>query len=347
MRVERLATGLEIPWGLAFLPNGNLLVTERPGRLRLVRGGKLVPKPVAAVAVAPAGEGGLLGIALHPRFSENRLLYLYVTHSLDENRVERWKLSADESSASFESVVVAGIAAGPVHQGGRIRFGPDEMLYVSTGDARSPESSKAEQGLNGRLLRLTPEGKPAPGNPQAGNATLLRGLRNSHGFDWLDASTLVVADHGPSGEFGRYALDEVSVARAGDNLGWPTISGCTARPGLVSPIITWRNGAPPGGLALQRSTSPLDGGTDAPTMTVWVASLGGKRLERLVLSTKQPFTVTQRESLYEGDAPTGYGRLREALLGPDGHLYLTTSNCDGRGTCPGDRDAVLKLTLPR
>src|SRR5205823_3725321 len=142
----------------------------------------------------------------------------------------RWKLAADHRTASREKILLADIAAHRFHDGGRIRFGPDGALYVGTGDGRRPERSQDPKSRNGKLLRVTPEGKPS---------VFLSGIRNLEAFDWLDDSTLAVADHGPSGELGRYANDELSVAREGDNLGWPDVYGCRQKHGMVTPLIAW------------------------------------------------------------------------------------------------------------
>ena len=335
VKAQLVVSGLEVPWAIAFLPGGELLVTERPGRIRLVRGGALLPTAVATVPLAPGGEAGLLGIALHPDFAQNRFFFVYATVRAGEekeNRVERWKLSEDFTSATFDGVVLGGIGAAQFHDGGRLRIGPDGMLYVGTGDAREPSRSQDPGSLNGKLLRLTPEGAIPGDNPIAGSAVFVLGLRNVQGFDWLDAATLVLADHGPSGELGRNGHDEVSVARAGQNLGWPTIYGCGQSEGLVAPRLTWKDAVPPGGAALyQGNAFPEWKGS------LFVGVLGSTHLHRVVFDAER--RVSSHEVYLEGTL----GRIREVISGPDGELYLTTSNCDGRGDCPSDKDRIVKL----
>lgn len=334
VRAETVVSGLEVPWGLAFLPGGELLVTERPGRIRLVRDGVLVPEPVATVPL-PGGESGLLGLALHPGFAENRFFFVYATVRVDgvkQNRVERWKLAEDSLSATFDGVVFGGIGAAQFHDGGRLRVGPDGMLYVGTGDARDPPRSQSLQSLNGKVLRLTPEGAVPADNPFPGNPAFVLGVRNVQGFDWLDGKTLVIADHGPSGELGRSGHDEVNVARAGDNLGWPTIYGCGQSQGLVMPRLTWRAAVPPGGAAIYRGTAfPEWKGS------VLIGVLGSRHLHRVV------FDELRRVSRHEVYLEATLGRIREVISGPDGEIYLTTSNCDGRGDCPAEKDRIVKL----
>lgn len=337
IRAETVVSGLEVPWGLAFLPGGDLLVSERAGRLRLVRDGALVPEPVATVETASTSEGGLLGLALHPAFAQNRLVYLYVTAAGAggaTNRVERWRLAEDGASAERVDVVVDGVAASRYHNGGRLRFGPDGMLYVGTGDAREPDLSQDAQSPNGALLRLTPDGEVPGDNPTPGSPVFLSGIRNTQGWDWPtdDAAVLWVTDHGPTGELGRRGHDEVSVARAGDNLGWPTIYGCEDEAGLVTPALTWEEAAPPGGAAVYTGSAIPEWRGD-----LIVGTLGSEHLHWVEIEGGR---VARHGGYLAGE----HGRLREVTMGPDGELYVTTSNCDGRGDCPAGGDRVLRVT---
>ena len=342
VRVDTVVTGLEVPWGIAFLPGGDWLVTERPGRIRLVRGGDLVGAPVATVDIARTGEAGLLGIALHPQFASTSLFFVYATVEAGgqvENRILRYRLSNDHRSATLDRVILGGIPAARFHDGGRLRIGPDGMLYATTGDARAPERAQAPASLSGKLLRLTPDGAAAPGNPVAGSPVFMLGLRNSQGFDWRDSTWLYVTDHGPTGDLGLQGLDEVSVARRGDNLGWPDIHGCRTAAGKLAPSLTWTDAVPPGGAAVYT-------GTAIPEWrgSLLVGTLGSKHLHRVTFDAANPRVVVSHEVYLEGDAPRGHGRLRDVVMGPDGHLYVTTSNCDGRGVCPASKDRILRIT---
>ncbi|HUP41687.1 MAG TPA: PQQ-dependent sugar dehydrogenase [Thermoanaerobaculia bacterium] len=339
VRVEEVASGLEVPWGLAFLPGGDLLVTERPGRLRLVAGGRLVPEPVATVEAAARGEGGLLGLALHPEFADNRLFFLYLTaggRGRAQNRIERWRLAEDARSASRDRILLAGIPAASFHNGGRLRIGPDRMLYAGTGDAGDPELARDPRSPAGKLLRLTLDGEVPPDNPIAGSAAYLTGIRNTQGFDWSGDGSVWLVDHGPSGERGRRGHDEVNVARAGDDLGWPAVYGCETGDGLVTPALTWERAAPPGGAAIYT-------GSAIPEWrgSLLVGTLGSRHLHRVVFSEREPGRVARHEVYFESG---GYGRLREVVMGTDGELYVTTSNCDGRGSCPAAGDRILRVT---
>ncbi|HEX8821123.1 MAG TPA: PQQ-dependent sugar dehydrogenase [Archangium sp.] len=335
--VDVVAEGLNTPWGIAWLPGGDALVTERPGRIRLLRQGALQPTPVAAVKIADSSEGGLLGIAAHPDFASNRLFYLYVTNEVNgsvQNRVERWTLSEDHQSATFERVILGNIPASKYHDGGRIRFGPDGMLYVGTGDARDPDNSQNLDTPAGKLLRLTPDGEVPADNPFPGKAAFLLGVRNAQGFDWKDRDTLYFTDHGPSGDTLRSGHDEVNVVRKGDNLGWPTLYSCEASEGLVTPSLTWDDAVPPGGAAVYT-------GEAIPEWkgSLLVGALGARHLHRVVFSQENPRQVTRHEVYLRNT----WGRLRETLMGPDGHLYVTTSNCDGRGDCGERKDVILRI----
>ncbi len=342
IRVETVVTGLDVPWGIAFLPDGAMLVTERPGRIRLVRGGSLVANPVARVPAAAEGEGGLMGIALHPDFATNRFFFVYYSARRGDdtvNRVERYRLAEDAASATPDRVILDGIPAAQNHDGGRLRFGPDGMLYIGTGDASEPDDAQNAQNLAGKLLRLTPDGEVPPDNPRPRSPVFLTGVRNTQGFDWRDRDTLVLTDHGPSGERFRSGHDEVSLVRAGGNAGWPTIWGCRASPGMTSPMLSWSDANPPGGAAIYTGEAIPEWRGD-----LLIGMLGSKHLHRVSFDANAPGRVRAHEVYLQGDAPAGYGRLREVLMGPDAQLYVTTSNCDGRGTCPPDRDRILRVT---
>ena len=337
-RAEEVVSGLEVPWGLLFLDNGDLLVTERPGRIRLVRNGQLQSHVVATIATTATGEGGLLGIVAHPEFARTRLFYLYYTtdkNRVPVNRVERWQLAADGRSAAVERLIIDDIPAARYHNGGRLRFGPDGMLYIGTGDAGDPDLAQDPQNLAGKLLRLTPDGAVPADNPFPGHPAFLLGIRNTQGFAWSPETLLWVTDHGPSGELGRSGHDEVSVAQAGANLGWPTIYGCERQDELVSPVLTWTTAEPPGGAAIYTGTAIPDW-----RGSLLIGMLRSQHLHRVVIDPHNPSRLQHHEVYFQ----QRFGRLREVIMGPDGHLYITTSNCDGRTQCPPEKDKILRVT---
>jgi glucose/arabinose dehydrogenase len=332
VRVRTVARGLEIPWDIASLPGGGALVTERPGRVRLLdRAGHLQPKPVARVAVSMVGEGGLLGLALDPRFARNHLVYLYLT-TAPGMRLERWRWTG--TRLVREATLVSSIASGQVHDSGRIAFGPDRRLYVATGDAGQPQLAQDPTSLNGKVLALTPAQYRGPGGAQP--AIVAMGLRNPQGFDWQPGTGALVAnDHGPSGFDGPEGFDEVDQIVPGGNYGWPNAIGSdTAGGAYVAPLQVYRDPiAPSGGVFVKRPGSAWTG-------DYILASLRGAALHRLVLRGGR---VVSDQTLLQGR----YGRLRTVREGPDGCLYVLTSNRDGRGTPHAGDDRILCVLPPR
>jgi glucose/arabinose dehydrogenase len=332
LTVETIVTDLELPWGIAFLAADEFLVTELPGRLRLVRQGRLVETPVLTLAIDLGGAGGLLDVVLHPDFVSNRFFYLYFNAIKDGHhvsRVARYVLSSDHSSATFDREI---FEAPRFHNGGRLRFGPDGNLYIGTGDDRALVQAQNVDSNEGKILRLTPDGEVPSDNPWPGRAAFMIGLRNSQAFDWIDKSTMVVLDHGPTGELGRTGHDEVNVVTGGGaNLGWPKIFGCQSKEGMITPALTWFLAVPPGGAAIYSGDSIAGWRGD-----LVITSLRSQHLHRVVFDKNDPRRVTKHEVYLQDD----FGRLRGAIMGPDGHLYIATSNCNN---CPTPNDRILRL----
>ena len=328
LRVETVATGLEVPWDLAFLPDGRALVTERPGRVRLLeRDGALRPAPVARIAVSARGEGGLLGIALDPQFASNPFVYLYFT-TAEGMRLERWRWTG--SDLVREATLVDAIAAGKVHDSGRIGFGPDGRLYVATGDAGRSRLAQNRASLNGKLLALTAE--QFHGSSVVLPAIVAMGLRNPQGFDWQPGTGALIAnDHGPSGFDGPEGYDEVNLIVPEGNYGWPTVIGrATGKGRFVAPLRIYRQAiAPSGGTFVTRVGSSWRG-------DYVLAALRGRELRRLVVRNGR---VVAEQALLTGR----FGRLRTVREGPDGNLYVLTSNRDGRGTPAATDDRILRI----
>lgn len=335
--------GLEVPWGVAFIDENDFLVTERPGRLRRVRDGELVDEPVLELTdEVGGGEGGLLDVVAHPGFPDNGLIYLYYTDTTGTpkvNRVVQYAYDSSDNTATRQTVIVDDIPAGLFHNGGRMRIGPDgETLYIGTGDARNPDLAQNPDSLAGKILRVELDGSVPADNPfGADNSVYIRGIRNTQGFGWLEGGSMAVADHGPSGELGRSDHDEANIAEAGDNLGWPDIYKCQDAEGMLPPLLTWANAVPPGG-------GTVYGGD---TISEWsgdfiMGTLGSRHLHRVEID-EEAERVTSHAVYFQGDPPEGLGRLRDVMTGPEGGLYVTTSNCDGRGSCPEDGDKVLRI----
>ena len=328
--VDVFASGLEVPWDLAFLPDGRMLVTERPGRVRLVeRDGAVRPDPVARVQVRAQGEGGLLGIDVDPKFAQGQpFAYLFVT-TADGLQVQRWRVGAD-ATMTREAVVLGGIRAGRIHDSGRLRFGPDGNLYIATGDAGQGRLAQDGSSLNGKVLRLT----PAQYRSSTDRPTIFStGHRNPQGLDWQPGSdALVITDHGPSGFDGPSCCDEVDVVVQGGNYGWPAVFG-RDHGRFRAPAMLWQAPIAPSGSTFVS----LPG--SSWTGSYLVAALRGRALHRLTFAGTD---VTDEQILLRGD----YGRLRAVVEGPDGALYVTTSNRDGRGKPARGDDRILRLVPP-
>ncbi|HET6516938.1 MAG TPA: PQQ-dependent sugar dehydrogenase [Nitrosopumilaceae archaeon] len=332
-QVETVAENLEVPWAIEFGPDGKIFVTERIGQLRVIENGVLNPEPVKAFNVGGV-EGGLLGIALDPNFEENHYIYLYYTYNdflSTFNKLSRFTES--ESKLVDEKVLLDKIPGGPFHDGGRIKFGPDNKLYITTGEAGNTALAQDLNSLGGKILRINSDGTIPDDNPFEDSPVYSLGHRNPQGIDW-DPLTgkLVATEHGPSGEKG-FAHDEVNVIESGKNYGWPEIVGDETKPGLEAPLLhtgsdTWA----PSGATFYNSDNISEWENN-----FFIATLRGSHLRMLDLDLKNNQVVSS-ESLF-----SEYGRLRDASVGPDGNLYIMTSNRDGRGTPAPNDDRILKI----
>jgi glucose/arabinose dehydrogenase len=327
-RVEVLAGDLEVPWDIAFLPDGRALLTERPGRIRLLdRLGSLQPEPLARVETQAEGEGGLMGIAIDPDFAQGqRLVYLYVTTAAGME-LQRWRMHGDRLEP--DGVVLDGIEAGAIHDSGRIRFGPDESLYVATGDAGRRELAQDSRSLNGKILRLTPsQYRSRADEPEI----LSLGHRNPQGLAWHpETRRLWITEHGPSGFDGPSGDDEINVISQGANYGWPEVRG-GEHGRFTAPAFVWERTIAPSGATFVEGT--------AWSGDLLVAALKGTALHRLEIRGE---TVTAEEIAID----ERYGRLRGVTQAPDGSIWVTTSNRDGYGSpVSEDDDRVLRLLPP-
>jgi glucose/arabinose dehydrogenase len=307
--VEVVLTGLEVPWEIFWLPDGRGLITERAGRIRVFDGGVVAEVPVSA-----EGEGGLMGLALDPEFETHPFAYLYFT--TDEGmQLERWRF-ADDRLTREASLIDGVIEAGPVHDSGRIAFGPDRALYVATGDAGDGDLARDSDSLNGKYLRLT-EYRGGPVTPEIYST----GHRNPQGFDWQpDTARMFSTEHGPSGFDGEQGWDEVNEIEEGEDYGWPEVYG-EDHGDFTAPVKLYEEAIAPSGATFWNGEFVF-------------ATLRGEALRRLDLDSGED------EVLLEGE----YGRLRTVRVGPDGALYVLTSNRDGRGSPVDEDDRLLRVT---
>lgn len=313
--IKIIADNLQVPWALAFLPDGSFLFTERIGKVSLWKEGSI--KLINSIAeVKSIGEGGLLGIAIHPQFISNHFIYLYYTYNirLDKtlNKVARYKY--EDEILIPDKIIIDNIPGASIHNGGRIKFGPDEFLYIATGDAANPSLAQDTAELAGKILRVKSDGTVPPDNP-FGNAVYSFGHRNPQGLAWDANGNLWETEHGST------AYDEINKIEKGKNYGWPKVRGDEKENALVSPIIhsgeeTWA----PAGLAILNNN-------------LYFSGLRGETLYRVVLGQYK------LQKFFTGK----FGRLREMVLGPDKFLYFTTSNQDGRGKADKGSDKIIKI----
>lgn len=337
-RVETVVSGLEVPWAIAFAPDGRIFVNERPGRVRVVEDGQLRPQPIAVIAdVEASGESGLMGLTLHPNFAQNHLLYLsYAYQSSGEFvRVVRYRETGTE--LTDRQVMVEGIPSAANHAGCRIRFGPDGKLYITTGDATDRNLAQQLNSLAGKTLRLNDDGSIPPDNPFIGQQGVRPeiwsyGHRNAQGIDWQPGSDLQFqTEHGPSGFDGPGGGDEVNIVEKGKNYGWPTVHHQQTNPDMVNPLLEYTPAvAPASGSFYNGSLFPQFKGN------FFFGCLRGEALIRVQLNGR---TVVSQERMLQDR----YGRIRDVVAGPDGAIYFSTSNRDGRGNPAKDDDRIMKL----
>jgi glucose/arabinose dehydrogenase len=312
-----VATDLAAPWSIAFLPDGSALVSERDSeRVRLVSADGDVRPAGRVRGVAGVGEGGLLGLAVSPSYDEDSSVFAYFTAG-DENVIVR--LTFDGSRLSGQQRVFGGIPAGSVHNGGRIAFGPDGHLYVGTGEAGRTQLSQDRDSLGGKILRITPDGDPAPDNPFDGSPVYSYGHRNVQGIAWDSSGQLWAA------EFGQNTWDELNRIEAGGNYGWPEVEGRSGDDDFIDPVRQWSTDrASPSGIAVA-------GGS------VFMAALRGSRLWQVPIpggKAGDPRALLRNR-----------GRLRDVAVAPDGSLWVLTNNTDGRGDPRDGDDKIIRVAL--
>jgi glucose/arabinose dehydrogenase len=311
--VDTVARNLSVPWGIDFLPDGTAIVTERDTRRVLAIADGNVRQVGLIEAAAPQGEAGLLGVAVSPDFADDRTIFFYVS-TAEDNRIVR--TTYRNGRLGTPEVVLDGIPNGFIHDGGRLQFGPDGYLYASTGETGAPELAPDRNSLGGKILRITPDGKPAPGNPDPSSPIWSLGHRNVQGLAFDDDDNLWAS------EFGDSTFDELNLIRKGGNYGWPTFEGRGDDPDLINPQVVWNTSeASPSGLA------HLDG-------RLWLGALQGERLWRIDVENGRASDPTD---FFVGR----YGRLRTVVVAPDGNLWVSTSNRDGRATPGPDDDQII------
>jgi glucose/arabinose dehydrogenase/chitodextrinase len=318
--IKEISTDWSIPWGMTFLPDGSALVSERDKFTitRVSQDGKKTPVGKIDEADTTDGEGGLLGLAVSPKFAQDKMIFIYHTSKEGDNRVV--KATLDGNKLGERQEVLTGIRKNRFHNGGRIKFGPDGFLYVTTGDAQQKNLAQDRKSLNGKILRITMDGKPAPGNP-FDNEVYSMGHRNPQGLAWDSAGRLWES------EFGNSEKDELNLIEAGKNFGWPECEGECSKPGMTNPKQTWDVGdASPSGIAIV--------GSD-----VYMAALRGQRLWKIPING----TNAGKARAYFVNE---YGRLRTVEKLPKANaLWLSTTNADGNGKKPEGSDRIFRVEI--
>jgi len=337
-KVETVVGNLQVPWSIVWAPDGRMIFTERPGRVRVYENGKLRPEPLFVVPdVEPRGESGLMSVALHPQFASNRLLYLSYAYNADGQRVRVVRYRETPTGLTDRKVIIENIPAAQFHAGCRLRFGPDGKLYITTGDATERQLAQELNSLGGKTLRLNDDGTVPSDNPFVGQGNArpeiwTYGNRNGQGIDFQPGTNLLFeTEHGPSGFDGPGGGDEVNILERGKNYGWPVIHHRAAQAGMESPLLEYTPACAPASGMFYRGSA-----FSSFRNNFFFGCLVGTRIIRVVLDGRR---VVSQENLLEKK----YGRIRDIAEGPDGFIYFSTSNRDGRGSPASDDDRIMRL----
>lgn len=338
-KVETVVSNLEVPWSIVWAADGRMFFTERPGRIRVYEKGQLRPEPVLTVPdVEQSGESGLMSMALHPQFASNRFLYVaYTFNSSGGQRVRVVRYRETANGLTERTVIVDAIPAARFHAGCRIRFGPDGKLYITTGDATERSLAQRLDSLAGKTLRVNDDGTIPSDNPFVAQKNARPeiwsiGHRNAQGLDWQPGSGLAFqTEHGPSGFDGPEGGDELNIVEKGKNYGWPGVHHEQGGAGMESPLLVYTPACAPASGTFYR-------GSQFPQFRTnyFFGCLRGERIIRVALDGRR---VVTQENLLEKK----YGRIRDIAEGPDGYVYFSTSNRDGRGSPASDDDRILRL----
>lgn len=335
--LQTVATGLDVPWSIVFTSDTRILVSERKGAIRIIENGNLKEEPLAVFSEVVAGsEEGFMGLALHPDYQQNKYIYaslVYAQSNVLRLKIIRFK---DELTKIGEiETIIDEIPAAAVHAGCRIRFGPDGKLYITTGDAAARESAQDLTFLGGKILRINDDGTIPADNPFKDSPVYSYGHRNPQGIDWHPTSGILVeTEHGPSGFDGPGGGDEVNIINSGRNYGWPLVSHEKNQPGLEAPVLVFTPAEAP-------ASGSFYTGSLIPEFknNYFFGALKGAGIIRVVFSATYP----DRVIAYEKIPGIELGRIRDIVTGPDGALYFSTSNRDGRGNPASEDDKIIKI----
>lgn len=336
-KVEPVVENVEVPWSIAFTSPERMIFTERTGKLRVVNNGQLSAEPLITFSeVSQTGEEGLMGLTLHPDYQNNKWIYVSLAYPRGNDLfVKVVRLIDAGDSARVEKVIVDSVPAARFHAGSALRFGPDGKLYITTGDGLDRNQAQNLNSLAGKILRVNDDGTIPVDNPFPNSRIWSYGHRNPQGIDWHPLSLqLYSSEHGPTGFDGPGGGDEVNRIQSGGNYGWPVVSHERTKEGMISPLVLYTPAeAPASGTFYDGSAFPQF------TNDYFIGALRGEGLLRLEFSDTDPNVIEEQEKLFGNE----YGRIRAVTVGPDGYIYFSTSNRDGRGSIHAQDDHIYRI----
>lgn len=333
-KIEEVVNNLDVPWGIVFTSEDRALVTERDGRIRIIQDETLLEKPLYTFSdVSSKNEEGLMGIALSPNYSENKLFYVCYAYAKNGVLLDKIvKLKDNTTSAEVETIVLDNIPAAQFHAGCRTKFGPDGKLYVTTGDAGEKDNAQDINSLSGKILRLNEDGTIPTDNPYS-NYVYSLGHRNSQGIAWNFAGDLYSTEHGPSLIDGPAGGDEINKIVKGKNYGWPLVSHEKSQKGLEDPLTIYTPAVAP-------ASAMIYSGKMFPQFkeNLFFGALRGEGLFRVLLDNEKGVLGSGKIE------DVNFGRIRDVVEAPNGEIWFSTSNKDGRGNLNPNDDKIYRIT---
>ncbi len=336
-KIEVFAENLTVPWSIAWTDNNRMLVNERTGKIRIIQNGKLQDAPLLEVKEVSVGsEEGLMGLAVDPNYAENKYIYISYAYGKGDNlsiKVVRYKDNGN--SVSDELILIDKLPGAKNHAGCRLRFGPDGKLYITTGDATDREIAQDLKNMGGKILRLNSDGSIPSDNPWQNSPVWSYGHRNPQGIDFYPGTSILwETEHGPSGFDGPGGGDEVNVIVKGSNFGWPIVSHEGHKDGMIDPVLVYTPAEAPASGMFYKS-----GVISQFKNNFFFGCLRGRGIIRVIVDEKDPTKVVSQSKMSDVD----YGRIREIAEGPDGAIYFSTSNKDGRGNPGQTDDRIMRI----
>jgi len=336
-KIEVFAKDLFVPWSIIFTSKDRMLITERNGYLKEIKNGIVNTTPLATFPeVSTVSEEGLMGLASDPDYQENKYLYVCLAYTKNNKTIDRVQRLIDQGDKiTKDKVLIDDIPAAKFHAGCRIKFGPDQKLYITTGDATNKQQAQDKSSLAGKILRINNDGTFPADNPFANSPIYSFGHRNPQGIAWQPTTnTLFETEHGPSGNDGPGGGDEINIIQKGQNYGWPIVSHDRSQEGMISPKLVFTPAVAPASAMFYKSDKIPEF-----TNNFFFGLLKGEGIIRVILDKNKPDQVVS----YQKIENINFGRIREVTEGPDGAIYFSTSNRDGRGKIQQNDDKIYRL----